>query len=134
MTDYKTSIAGGTLARTGLLDAAAVDAAAALLQQLADSQVETVRVLFTDQHGILRGKTLVADALPSVFRSGLNAPSTLLLKDTAHKTVFPVWSADPGVDGGMGGAGDILMIPDPATFRILPWCTAFGGDFGPHPG
>jgi len=121
MTDYKTSIAGGTLARTGLLDAAAVDAAAALLQQLADSQVETVRVLFTDQHGILRGKTLVADALPSVFRSGLNAPSTLLLKDTAHKTVFPVWSADPGVDGGMGGAGDILMIPDPATFRILPW-------------
>ncbi len=121
MSNKKNSIAAGVLAQTGLLSEEAIGKAAALLAQVARNNVETVRVLFADQHGILRGKTIVADALESVFTSGLAAPNTLLLKDTAHKTVFPVWSADSGVAGGMSGAGDLLMVPDPDTFRILPW-------------
>ncbi len=114
-------ISAGTMARKGLLDAAAIQAAAALVEQVQASELETIRVLFADQHGILRGKTIVAGAIASIFTSGIAAPSTLLLKDTAHKTVFPVWSADANIAGGMTGAGDILMLPDPATFRILPW-------------
>jgi glutamine synthetase len=121
MSVFKKQIKEGGLARAGLLDAATIDAAAALVQRVAQSDLETVRVLFADQHGVLRGKTIVAGALLSVFTNGLAAPSTLLLKDTSHRTVFPIWSADPKVAGGMGGAGDILMLPDPATFRILPW-------------
>jgi glutamine synthetase len=80
--------------------------------------LETVRLLFADQHGILRGKTLVADALASAFNAGIAVPSTLLLKDTSHRTVFPVWS-DAG--GPMQGASDVALKPDPASFRILPW-------------
>ena len=114
-------IATGALARKGLLDEDAVQAAVALVEKVKASDLETVRVLFADQHGILRGKTIVASAIESIFTSGIAMPSTLLLKDTAHKTVFPVWSGDTGVPGGMAGAGDILMLPDPATFRILPW-------------
>jgi len=121
MTDYKSLIEVGAMARAGLLDAATIDAAAALLAQVADSDLETVRVLFADPNGVLRGKTIVASALSSIFTSGLAAPSTLVLKDTSNRTVFPIWSADPGVAGGVSGAGDILMLPDPATFRILPW-------------
>lgn len=121
MTDFKSQIEAGALARAGLLDHATIEAAADLLAHVADSDLETVRVLFADQHGILRGKTIVASALPSLFTSGLAAPSTLLLKDTSHRTVFPVWSGNDDVAGGMGGAGDILMLPDPATFSILPW-------------
>ncbi|MEE9333738.1 MAG: glutamine synthetase family protein [Granulosicoccaceae bacterium] len=121
MTDHHNNVAAGMLAQAGILNAEAVEKAAALLQQMAASDVETVRILFADQHGVLRGKTIVASALESVFASGLAAPNTLLLKDTAHKTVFPVWSADPGIAGGMSGAGDLLMVPDPDTFRILPW-------------
>ncbi|MGV8938622.1 MAG: glutamine synthetase family protein [Allorhizobium sp.] len=114
-------IAAGNLARKGLLDSEAIAAAAALVEQINGSEIETVRVLFADQHGILRGKTIVSSALTSIFTSGIAAPSTLLLKDTAHKTVFPVWSARPGIAGGIAGAGDILLLPDPSTFRILPW-------------
>lgn len=121
MTDFETQIKAGALARAGLLDSRTIEMAAALLARVAESELETVRVLFADQHGVLRGKTIVAGALPSLFTSGLAAPSTLLLKDTSHRTVFPVWSGDDGVAGGMGGAGDILMLPDPATFRVLPW-------------
>ena len=121
MTGFKQQIEKGALAQAGLLDLAQINTAAALLQQVADSELETIRVLFADQHGILRGKTIVADALPSIFINGLAVPSTLLLKDTSHRTVFPIWSKDPGISGGVRGAGDILMLPDPKTFRILPW-------------
>lgn len=121
MTDVQTKIRNGALAKRGLLDNESIAAAADLLARVADSDLQTVRVLFADQHGILRGKTIVAGAFDSVFTTGIAAPSTLLLKDTAHKTVFPVWSSDPGIEGGMAGAGDILLVPDPSTFRILPW-------------
>ncbi len=121
MTDYQAAIAAGSLAQRGLLSAQQITAAAELLAGVCNAGVETVRVVFADQHGILRGKTLVVSALESVFTNGLAAPSTLLLKDTAHKTVFPVWSADPGLEGGMSGAGDLLLVPDPVSYRVLPW-------------
>lgn len=121
MTDLQKKLHKGSLAQRGLLDKSKLQAASELLAQVATTELETVRVVFADQHGVLRGKTIVASSLASVFEQGLAAPSTLLLKDTAHKTVFPVWSANPGIEGGMGGAGDILLVPDPATFRVLPW-------------
>lgn len=115
-------IADGALARRGLLDAGAVAAAEELVARIAQDGLETVRVLFVDQHGQLRGKTLVAGALAGVFRAGMAVPSTLLLKDTSHRTVFPVWSPDAGIASGpMQGANDILLVPDAATYRRLPW-------------
>lgn len=121
MNNFQKRLSDGALARRGLLSSAAIERATELLQRVHDSDLETVRVLFADQHGILRGKTLVASALPSVFTQGIAVPSTLLLKDTSHRTVFPVWSSNPGIEGGMGGAGDVLLVPDASTFRVLPW-------------
>lgn len=57
----------------------------------------------------------------SVFCSGITVPSTLLLKDTSNKTVFPVWPTSQGVDKQPKGASAILLVPDPETFRVLPW-------------
>ncbi|WP_010140112.1 glutamine synthetase family protein [Oceanicola sp. S124] len=119
---HQDRISGGRLARDGLLDATAVEAAAALLDRIEGSDLETVRVVFADQHGILRGKTVTAASLGSIFRSGLNLPGTLLLKDTSNRTVFPIWDGtSSGVLKTMSGAGDMLLVPDPQTFRILPW-------------
>ena len=116
------TIGNGALARLGLLTRERHAAADEVLSRVAAAGLETVRVLFADQHGVLRGKTLVAAALQSGFANGVALPSTLLLKDTSHRTVFPVWSGDPGIGSGpMQGANDVLLVPDPATFRILPW-------------
>ncbi len=53
--------------------------------------------------------------------------STLLLKDTSHATVFPVWGVDAGFGSGvMTGASDFLMRPDASTFKILPWVSGTG--------
>lgn len=121
MSATKDRIASGNLARLGLLDTARIDLCTKVVAEAEAAKLETVRVLFTDQHGILRGKTIVASALPSLFANGIAAPSTLLLKDTSHRTVFPVWQPDGDVAGELRGAGDILMVPDPNSFRVLPW-------------
>lgn len=110
------------LTRAGHYDQAAIAQACDLLAAVAEADLETIRVVFSDQHGILRGKTIVAGALASVFKSGIGAPSTLLLKDTAHRTVFPVWSEGVSIaDQPFGGAGDVILWPDPARFFRLPW-------------
>lgn len=84
--------------------------------------ITSIRISFADQHGILRGKTILPDAFDNVLYNGCGMTTTLLLKDTSHRTAFPVWQAGGGLDmEEMTGACDFLIIPDPTTFRILPW-------------
>ena len=109
-------------ARHDLLSTEQLAAAEQILAEVSAGTLETVRISFVDQHGILRGKTLVADGLKSAFEQGVKMTSTLLLKDTSHTTVFPVWQNDASFGpGNMVGASDFLVMPDPGTFRILPW-------------
>jgi glutamine synthetase len=89
--------------------------------------LKAVRFSFADQHGVLRGKTLSASAAEAAMERGVTVTSTLLLKDTSHKTVFPAFTPGAGVGiAEMQGAADILMIPDPSTFRLLPWAPDTG--------
>ena len=112
----------GALATAGVYAQDEIDKACGLLAEFSDQSIETVRLVFVDQHGILRGKTLVTSALVSAFASGIGMPSTLLLKDTAHKTVFPVWSDDVSIgEVTLQGASDVLAVPDPNTATKVPW-------------
>ncbi len=89
--------------------------------------LEVIRLSFADQHGILRGKTIMVEDLASAFGSGVTMTTTLLAKDSSHRTVYPVWSAGGGFGmEEMTGAGDFVMLPDPSTFRILPWASRTG--------
>lgn len=120
MTDPVVRIGAGKLAQSGLLDTKAVQQAADVVAQCKADGIQTLRVVFADQHGVLRGKTILCDHIESIFVSGVSVPSTLLLKDTAQKTVYPVWHGDG--DSPISGAGDVLMIPLPETYRPLPHC------------
>ena len=112
-------IRDGALARSGALSGEAVARAAETVAAVEAEGLETVRVVFADPHGILRGKTITSEALTDAFASGIRATSTLLLKDISHRTAFPVWS-DTG-DAPMRGASDVLLVPVPDTFRRVPW-------------
>lgn len=101
--------------------------AAEIARRIDTEGLEVVRFSFADQHGILRGKTLIADEAIKALKSGVSITSTLLLKDTSHRTVFPVFSAG----GGLGltelqGAADVTMVADPATFTVLPFAHKTG--------
>jgi glutamine synthetase len=98
-----------------------------ILKEIEAHQLKCVRFSFADQHGVLRGKTLAASEVKGALERGVTVTSTLLLKDTSHRTVFPAFT--PG--GGVGmpelqGAADILMMPDASTFRMLPWAPDTG--------
>jgi glutamine synthetase len=92
-----------------------------------EKKLETIRLSFPDQHGILRGKTLVASEALASLESGCAITTTMLAKDTSHRTVFPVFTAGGGFGmQEMEGAADVLMVPDPTTFRVLPWALTTG--------
>lgn len=112
----------GTLGLRGLLSPDASEQVECLLAKIEEDSIETVRFVFADQHGVLRGKSVVAGAVFSACRQGITAPSSLVLKDTSHRTVFPVWTKDAGFgEGALVGAGDLLLVPLPETYRRLPW-------------
>jgi glutamine synthetase len=113
--------------RHGLWTDAHAKAATQVERIIKKDKLEVVRFSFADQHGVLRGKTLLAAEAAGAMRSGVTMTTTLLAKDTAHRTVYPVFT--PG--GGfameeMQGGGDFVMVADPTTFRILPWANKTG--------
>src|SRR5438445_9533120 len=103
-------------------------AAAAKAEALIEvPRLEVVRLSFPDQHGILRGKTVMAADAARAMRNGCTITTTLLAKDTSHRSVFPVFTAGGGFGmPEMEGGGDFLMIADPTTFRVLPWAPQTG--------
>jgi len=102
-------------------------ARADVLRRIEADSLGVVRLAFVDQHGVLRGKTIVAGEVPAALRDGVTMTTTLLLKDSSHRTVFPVFTAGGGLgERGFEGAADVLLIPDPASFRILPWAPHTG--------
>ncbi|TAJ37315.1 MAG: glutamine synthetase [Reyranella sp.] len=128
--------------KAGLWTAERQAAAREAERRIQAGELTVVRLSFADQHGILRGKTLVVGEIAAAMKNGVGFTTTMLLKDTSHRTVFPVWT--PG--GGFGmkeleGAADVMMLPDPATFRVLPWaphtgwmlCDIFYADGRPMP-
>jgi glutamine synthetase len=113
--------------RHGLWSVGQKEAAKRLAAIVQEKKLETIRLCFADQHGILRGKTLIASEAVASLESGCSVTTSLLAKDTSHKTVFPVFTAGGGFGmAEMEGAADFMMVPDPTTFRVLPWSPASG--------
>jgi glutamine synthetase len=113
--------------RHGLWSAEQREAASRLRKIAEEKKLEVIRLSFPDQHGLLRGKTLVAGEALASLESGCSITTTMFAKDTSHRTVFPVFSSGGGFGmREMEGAADVLMVPDPLNFRVLPWSPQTG--------
>jgi glutamine synthetase len=110
-----------------LRDNAQAKAAEQVERIIRKEKLEVVRFSFADQHGVLRGKTLLAAEAVQAMSAGVTMTTTLLAKDTAHRTVYPVFTPGGGfASREMEGGGDFVMVADPSTFRILPWANKTG--------
>ena len=70
----------------------------------------------------MRGKALSVDNFLLALQNGVADTFSNLGKDSSNTPVFPLFEADGGFGvEQMGGAGDMLLAPDPLTFKILPW-------------
>jgi glutamine synthetase len=96
-------------------------------KRIADERIERVRIAWCDLHGVLRGKTLMAHAVPDALHEGIGLVSTVMLKDTSDRNVFNVF--EPGLSEqlpGFGQANNLILLPDPTSLRALPWAPATG--------
>ena len=112
----------GLIEKYGLWSEAQRDAARTVAERVRDEGVRSLRLSFTDQHGLLRGKTIAASGLDGAFADGIRCVSTLLSKDTSGATVFSAFTADGGLGvAEMAGAADVVLVPDPLTYHPVPW-------------
>src|ERR1700753_2812281 len=100
--------------RHGLWSDEQREAARSLRKIAEEKKLETIRLSFAEQHGILRGKTLIASEALASLESGCGITTSMLAKDTSHRTVFPVFTYGGGFGmRGMEGAADVLMVAEP---------------------
>jgi glutamine synthetase len=98
-----------------------------VLRAVRAGRLERVRIGWCDTHGVIRGKTLMTAALQDALDNGVGLVGTMLLKDTSDRTAWPVF--DAAVKDQLPGfefAGNLMLLPDPASFHTLPWAPDTG--------
>ncbi len=112
----------GFIAAAGAWNDAQAERAGQLPALIGDKGIRTVRVVYSDQHGLMRGKALSAENFLLALENGVAETVANLGKDTANIPVVPLFDRDGGFGmEQMGGGGDMLLVPDPLTLKILPW-------------
>jgi len=104
--------------------------------------LRTVRLAVVDQHGVPRAKSLSPDAAISAMSNGLDFSGAIYSLDTGNQVFVPAFARG----GGFGieeftGFPDVILVPDPTTFVMLPWadrtgwmlCDAYFGNGQPVP-
>lgn len=115
----------GFIAQHSLWNDAQAATASALLEQL--DGIDTVRVSWADQHGLVRGKALPAGGFRSTLRNGMRMNTGPVIMDTGSAITFNPFMPGGGFDSlQMQGCPDVVCVPDPDTFRVLPWAPGTG--------
>ncbi|MQA82980.1 MAG: glutamine synthetase [Streptosporangiales bacterium] len=108
--------------RHGLLSEEQLAAAEDTKKQIAENEIEMVRLAWPDQHGLIRGKTVSTDSYRTALESGIEITMAPFFFDTANAIVFNPFMPGGGFDmPELSGSPNVIMVPDPATFRTLPW-------------
>ena len=84
--------------------------------------IKLVRLAWSDPHGASRAKTVTVDAFLGALKNGFNINVATATLDASGARVFSSFSRG----GGMGldemtGSPNLIVAPDPSTFRVLPW-------------
>ncbi|MBC6417222.1 MAG: glutamine synthetase, partial [Rhodospirillales bacterium] len=104
-------------------------------QYLRDHKIEEVECLVPDMAGIARGKILPAQK----FLKGMRSEGLRIADSVFSQTVTGGYPDEAVLSETVG---DVYLVPDPQTIRMVPWygeptaqviCNAFGFDGAPIP-
>ena len=117
----------GFVARHGLYTPEQSAAAEAVAARIRELDLRTVRLTVVDQHGVPRSKSLAPDVAIAAMSNGLDFSGAIYSLDTGNQVFVPAFAAG----GGFGideftGFPDVVLVPDPDTFQILPWADRTG--------
>jgi glutamine synthetase len=99
----------------------------ALKHRLAKEDVRLVRLAWADPHGASRAKMLSVPALLAALDTGYNINVATTTLDSANARTFSSFTRGGGMNlEEMTGSPNLTIVPDPATFRMLPWAPGVG--------
>ena len=101
--------------------------AESLKERVRTQGLRLIRLAWTDAHGYARAKAVTVPAFLESLAGGYNINVATTTLDSANARTFSSFTRG----GGMGldemtGSPNITIVPDPATFRILPWAPGVG--------
>ncbi len=117
----------GFVARYGLYTPEQAAEAEMVADKIRALGLRTVRLVVVDQHGMPRAKALSPDVAIAAMANGLDFSGAIYSLDTGNQVFVPAFAAG----GGFGiaeftGFPDVVLVPDPASFRLLPWADRTG--------
>lgn len=118
---------GSFTERHGLRDENQAALAGEVLKQVESEDLKLIRLAWADPHGATRAKAVTPDAFRAAMADGYNINVATSTLDASGGRVFA--SFVPG--GGIGlpemtGSPNLVIVPDPETFRVLPWAPGVG--------
>lgn len=106
---------------------AQVDAAQRSTALVEEKDLRTIRIIWVDQHGAPRCKFLSSSSYLASLQNGVDFSTALLSMDSANNVFTPLFVQGGGFDiPELTGFPDMVLVPDPTTFRVLPWVDRTG--------
>ena len=98
-----------------------------LAARIRSANLKLVRLAWADPHGASRAKAVTVPVFLESLRNGYNINVATTTLDSAGARVFSSFTRG----GGMGltemtGSPNLTIVPDPSTFRVLPWAGGIG--------
>ena len=98
---------------------------------LEKDKLQFVRIAWADPHGASRAKAVTVPAFLAALTTGYNINVATTTLNSANARTFASFTRG----GGMGldemtGSPNLTIVPDPATFRVLPWAGNAEGGVG----
>jgi glutamine synthetase len=113
--------------RHGLWTGAQAAAAEDLRRRIESEKLRLVRMVWSDSHGHSRAKAVSIPVFLDSLTQGYNINVATFTLDASGGRVFSSFVKG----GGMGldemtGSPNLIIVPDPASFRVLPWADGVG--------
>jgi glutamine synthetase len=111
----------------GLWTHAQSEQASELRRRLEREPLQFVRMAWADPHGASRAKAVTLPTFLAALSDGYNINVATTTLDSANARTFSSFTRG----GGMGldemtGSPNLVIVPEPSTFRMLPWAPGIG--------
>jgi glutamine synthetase len=96
-------------------------------RRIEQDDLHLVRLAWADPYGISRAKAVAPEAFITALTSGHNTNVATSTLDASGARTFASFTRGGGMAlPEMTGSPNIVIVPDPGTFRVLPWAPGIG--------
>jgi len=98
-----------------------------VLRQVEIDELHLIRLVWADPHGAARAKSISPDAFRNAMSDGYNINVATSTLDASGGRIFSSFVPGGGMNlDEMTGSPNLVIVPDPNTYRDLPWAPGVG--------